>query len=165
MKEKKIVLSVVLGVSLVALITALVAGLADSLSLLIDGLGGYSQKNVGYVIAIGVLELCLSGLGIAFVALKIRAMVKPSNGTFIAETVLAAVIGGFFVITLIVLRVTQPTNSQNELFAQYYALFTAYLGAAITVTVSALLAYLSSLFLNRLAKKDEEAKPENQNEQ
>lgn len=166
MKEKKIVLSVIVGVSLVALIIALVAGLADSLSLLIDGKHisdiDYSKKDYGYVDAVGVLELCAIALGMAFVTIKICSEAKPSKSLFVAETVLAALLTVYLIVTAIVLRMTQPLTAGDLMYAKYYTLFTSYLTTAITVTVSALLAYFSSLFLSRAKKEREEIKQDEQ---
>ncbi|MDE6677171.1 MAG: hypothetical protein K2K12_05625 [Clostridia bacterium] len=162
MKEKKIVLSVILGVSLVALIIALVSGLADSISLMIDGgkIKSLYYEDEKYHCLVGGLEIGLISLGIAFVAVLIFVKGK---GKKISTIILAELLTCYFIITTAVLRKVMPIDEfrEHSIFAEEYALFVAYLSSAITITVSAILACVSSLLLGR-AKKAEEAK---QNEQ
>ena len=161
MKEKKTVLSVILGVSLVILIVSLVTGLADSLSLMIDSgkINGVSyHKNYNYLV--GGLEFGAVALGIAFVVTFICAKRKRD---FIG-LILAALLVAYLVITAIVLRVKVPTYN-NELITSDYTLFAAYLSAVVPLAVLTTLTYLSSLFLSREAKKSEPAEQKEASEE
>lgn len=157
MKEKKIVLSVILGVSLVALIVALVAGIADSLSLLIDAEnvnGVYYSEGYNYLV--GGLEFGLIALGISFVAVFCCAKNKRNK----IGIILASVLAGYFVITAIVLRVVLVVFSSWYIKATDYTLFMSYISSAITITVSAVLVCISFLLLVKAGKAEEVKQPE-----
>ena len=149
MKEKKTVLSVILGVSLVTLIIALVAGFTDSLSLLIDGEnvdGVYYSEGYNYLV--GGLEFGLIALGISFAAVFCRAKNKRNK----VGIILASVLAGYFLITAIVLR---ALLSPWSIRATDYTLFMSYISSAITITVSAALACISFLLLTKTKEAEE----------
>lgn len=154
MKEKKTVASVVLGVALVSLITALVAGFAESLTLFIDPeeLNVTYEEDYNYLI--GGLTLGGVLLGIAFVAVflankKIRFAVNLS---------LAIAVVAYCVAAIIATRVTVPISGYSGgLRAMEYALFTSYLTAAITLMASTALTFAAWAYLARLKKKEEPA--------
>ncbi len=155
MKEKKTVLAVVLGVSAVSLIAAIIAGLADSLSLLIDGkyIASYSD---GLTVKTGVLQLIALVLGIATLAVCIYAAVKHKNLSRVL-IILTAISVLYFIVSVIVFRATMPKSSYSgEITQKDYVLFLSFLTSIISVTVSNALVAISSLFLFRESTKDKE---------
>lgn len=157
MKEKKIVASVVLGITLVSLITALVVALFDSFVLFIDSGFLYSQyhsysetvlsqyKNYCYII--GAFMLLAVMLGVAFLGIFFTNKEKcvKRNG------IVAGVFVGYCFVTIIISRVL--LLEYHYVFEQ----FTSYLAAAITLGVSAALVFASWYYLTLIKKKEEQS--------
>ena len=160
MKEKKIVLSVILGVSLVALITALIAAFADSLSLLLDAkIINNTTYRDEYVDIIGGMEMGAVALGIAFVAVFLCNRKKRNLANFI----LALLVVLYFVASTVAAREVVPIANKVLISAGNYPLFAAYLNTMITVAVPAVLVFISSLLLGKAKKTEEAVQPAQEN--
>ena len=143
MPEKKTVTAVVLGVSLVSLIAALIAGLADSITLLTDFVKGYSGDGLVFPILITLSEFVISVLGIVFVAmflLRKNNRNKTLIGISIALVALAAVL-------LIVTKAIMPKNGFGKYYTDYYTVYTGVLASVVTVMVSTVLTVVSYMLL------------------
>lgn len=159
MKEKKTVASVVLGVALVSLITALVAGFAESLTLLIDSgeLDITYEEDYNYLI--GGLTLGGVLLGIAFVAV----FLANKKNRFAVNLGLAIAVVAYCLVAIIATRVTVPTVKHNIYNIYYilrtteYTLYSSYLTTAITLMASTALTFAAWAYLARLKKKEEPA--------
>lgn len=157
MKEKKTVASVVLGVALVSLITALVAGFAESLTLLIDSgeLNLTYEEDYNYLI--GGLTLGGVLLGIAFVAV----FLANKKFRFAVNLGLAIAVVAYCLVAIIATRFTVPFSGYYGGWnTTQYTLFTSYLTTEITLMVSAALTFAAWAYLARLKKKEEPAKAE-----
>ena len=129
MKEKKIIACVVLGVSLVSLITVLVAGFAQS----IDWFDYYENNKYGGVTLGAVL------LGIAFtVAFCVNKKYK-----FAVNLGLASAVVAYCVISLIAFGSGRRHVDDS------------YLAAALTLMVSTALTFGAWLYLTLIKKKEE----------
>ena len=145
MKEKKTVAAVVLGVALVSLITALVAGFAESLTLFIDYYSDFA-KIVGALLLIGVF------LGVAFVAV----FLANKTNRFKINLGLAIAVVAYCVVTLIIARVLPAADSSP---------FSAYLASAITLMVSTALVFAAWVYLTGIKQKEEPAEAEPKTEE
>lgn len=155
MKEKKTVASVVLGVALVSLITALVAGFAESLTLFIDPeeLNVTYEEDYNYLI--GGLTLGGALLGIAFVAV----FLANQKNRFAVNLGLAIAVVAYCLVAIFATRFTVPfAEYRGGLSTREYTLYSSYLTTAITLMVSTALIFAAWAYLARLKKKEEPAK-------
>lgn len=139
MNEKKLVASVVLGIALVSLITALVVALFDSFVLFIDFSNSY-----GYII--GAFMLVAVALGVAFLTVFFTKKEKRVKLNFI----MAIVFVSYCFVTIIVSRLLLlelPYSHER---------YTSYLAAAITLAVSTALVFSSWYYLTFIKKKEEQ---------
>lgn len=156
MKEKKLIASVILGVALVSLITALVAAFAESLTLFIDiGIVNGLKISDDYQYVVGGLTIAGVLFGITFVTVFFANKKKR----ILANAILGGVVIAYSILSLVVLRVLIPTNYYDEIYPQEYSLFTSYMTTAITIAVSCALTFAAWLYLT-LVKKKEPAKTE-----
>ena len=139
MKEKKMVACVVLGVSLVSLITFLIAAFAESL---VDLSGDYVKhvKIAGGVTLGGVL------LGIAFVT----AFFVNKKKCFAVNLGLAITVVAYCVITIIALSFDYRD----------YGIFSSYLTSALTLAVSTALTFVAWYYLTLIKQKEASEKTE-----
>lgn len=153
MKEKKMVLTVILGVSLVALITTLVSTFIEGLSLLTDLQNiydlGYNKKLMN---TLGGMEIGAVALGIAFVAVFLFNRKKRS----LVNLILTILVVLYFVATTIAAKAVLPRYKDYILSATHYSYFVTYLSAMIAITIPAVLVFVSSLILEK--NKSEEVK-------
>lgn len=151
MKEKKMIASVILGVALVSLISALVAALAESLTLFID-VNNVQGASVNSDYANAVAGVTVGGvvLGIVFVAV----FLANKNYRLAVNLSLSIAFVWYCVASMIVLRCIKP-----RMAAATYATFTSYVTTAITLMVSAALVLAAWLYLTLIKKKEEPAKP------
>lgn len=147
MKEKKMIASVILGVALVSLITALVAALAESLTLFIDE-SANENINVDYRNEMGGVTLGAVVLGIVFVSV----FFANKKYRFAVNLSLTLALVAYAVLSLIVLRCVRP-----KLNVWNYSLFVSYLSAAISLAVSTALTFAAWLYLTLVKKKEEPA--------
>lgn len=155
MKEKKLIASVILGVALVSLITAIVAGLAEGIPLLAD-MGNLHEYKEDYNFLTGGLTLGGVALGAAFV---IVFFVNKKH-RFSVNLALAVAVVLYCLVTIIVLRIVVPATRRDVPYLEEYVLFTAYLTTAVTFIVSTALAFAAWLYLTLVKKKEEAKKPE-----
>lgn len=166
MKEKKLIASVILGVALVSLITALVAAFAEVLTFFIDWenvQGLYTHDDYNYIA--GGLAVGGVFLGVAFVAV----FFANKKNRFKTNLGLAVALISYCVVSLIVLRILIPSGDgyfeSAALFANDYALFTSYMTTAITLMVSCALTIAAWLYLTLIKKKETPAKQELETEE
>lgn len=145
MKEKKTVACVVLGVSIVSLISLLVGAFAESL---VD----FNRDYGKYVNVVGGLTLVAFLLGTAF----ITAFFVNKKKRFEVNLGLLIAVVAYGVISLIALACSEDT---------YNAAFNTYLTTVITLMVSAALTFTSWLYLTLIKKKEVVAPAEEPTEQ
>ena len=131
MKEKKTVACVVLGVSLVSLITILVAGFAQSIELFVN----YENNKYGGVTLGAVL------LGIAFTV----AFCVNKKYRFAVNLGLAIAVVAYCVVSLIAFGCDR------------WGVDDSYLATALTLMVSTALTFAAWLYLTVIKKKEEPA--------
>lgn len=163
MCEKKTVLSVVLGVAIVALISSIVAAAIDGFTLLFDYkvlFRGVTGTYGTYYRTVSVLEIVSAVIAIAFaVALVVVSILaKNKRGKLIliiVTTAVAIVAIAYFVITVIVLRSIIPASKTygSVVKALNYTMFTAYLANVASLTVSLVLSAVALLLLACLKSK------------
>ena len=152
MKEKKTVLSVIIGITIVSLFTAIVAGVADGLSVLIDGDDIYQLgAHYHYEIGIGVLELVTVAFGVAFLSVFLFAKGKNRRNGMI---VLISVMSLYSVITLIIMKIIIPRFNDGVMYNTDYAMFSGYMSMLLTFVVSSVLACVSSILLDKLKEAE-----------
>ncbi len=162
MKEKKMISCVILGGALVALITALVAAFAESLTLFIDAVNvqGIDTRDDYQYVAGGIT---IGGvlLGIVFVAVFFANKKKR----ILVNAILGGLVVAYSVISLVVLRLLIPLDYYDMMSAGAYALFTSYLTTAITIAVSTALTFAAWLYLTLVKKKETPAKLESETDE
>ncbi|MDE6401287.1 MAG: hypothetical protein K2L54_01595 [Clostridiales bacterium] len=146
MKEKRIVLSVVLGISLVFLILALITALVDSLTTLTD-FTKVSNTDETYYIIYGVMQLVAVIVGIAFIVVY---MLKKNDVKY--TVIFSACLLLYMILALIVLKVTLPTSEYDGMYlTRYYTMYTSYLGFFVVAAVTALLITVATVLLKKQA--------------
>lgn len=141
MKEKKTVACVILGVSIVSLISLLVGAFAESI---VDLSSSYESDKV-----VGGLTLVAFLLGTAF----ITVFFANKKYRFAVNLGLLIAVVAYCVISLIALRI------------KYEFVRDVYLTMALTLMVSAALTFASWLYLTLIKKKEEAAPVDEPTEQ
>lgn len=158
MNEKKTILSVVFGVSLVSYIVALLSVAIEGITMLdFENItSNYGTKLIDYVSIAGILLIVALVMGIAYAL--VFAINKKNRK--LVNIVCACIITLYFIITAIALKaslhVSDSVRSGRGYNSTEYTMFTAYLTAVATQTVTMLIATVSWLLLDRLNKKTAE---------
>ena len=139
MKEKKMIACVVLGVSIVSLITVLVAAFAESVDLLADERLEYGGVTLGAFL-----------IGTAFTVV----FCVNKKHSFAVNLGLGIATVAYGVISLIAFAVASVINYG------YSSVHDSYLATALTLIVSTALTFGAWLYLNVLKKKEESAPAE-----
>ena len=165
MPEKKTVLAVILGVSFVSLVAALIAGLADGISILTDFTKLYGKGDFRYDIGVALLELAVIVLGIVLVAMFL--LCKKNRKKVLICTCIALFV--LSVVSIIILKAIMPTYDtsyvKGHYYTDYYALFTGFMATAITVMVSSVLMTISYMLLLRQQNVEPANSVQTENEQ
>lgn len=160
MCEKKTVLSVILGVAIVALISSIVVVTIDGFTLLFDYNVLFKDVKGTYHNTVSILELVAVAISVVFAiaitVVSIFAKNKRIKLVFLIINVSAAIVTVvYFVITVIVLRNIIPAKAYYGIavYSLNYSMFTAYLTNVASLTVSLVLSAVSILLLTRLKAK------------
>lgn len=155
-KDKRIVASVILGVALVSLITALVVAFANSLMMFIDvNHVQASNAHYDYNFIVGGVTLGTFAIGVVLVAVFFASKKKR----FAVNLALLIVFVADCIVSIIMLRIHVPFYSKkaNIVLSSDYSLFSTYLTVALTLIVSAVLTFLSWLYLTNAKKREAQA--------
>lgn len=150
MKEKKLIVSVVLGVSFVSLVTAIIAGIAESLMILIDMVGVSGVLNVEYANYSGAFTLTNVLVGAALVVIFLV------NRKYRFGVNLGLAIGtvAWYILSVILMRVLIP-YVRGKMVESTYPIFASFLTVAITLIVCTALMFVAWFYLMYLKKKEE----------
>lgn len=153
MAEKKTVLAVILGVSIVSLVSALVACLITGVTMLdYEKMYNVNAEIADYSYTAGVLLITALAIGIVFIAL----FVGIKKHRILVSIISASVVVLYFIITAIILKRTLHIYGYRVISgynSTEYTMFTTYLTSVATLAVSVLLVTVSWILLDRSSKK------------
>ena len=151
-QEKRTLLIVILGVSLVSLVAALVSGVVSGLMYVVNG-GFLRYTSTDYLeIGYGVIMFVGMGLGIAYLT---TYLIKKDYKNKIVFGLLIT-IAVYFVLSTTGLYLWFAIDQKWDLEMVDFSYFENYIAAMLTVLISSVLVTLASHFLHKSNQKEKQ---------
>ena len=158
-KEKRTFWIVVMAVAVVSLVSAWVSSLIVSMDYIIDYAGELGEwADYDFMFSAAVLLFVLFALVVAAVA----HLATKGRNCRKARIIWASVIGGFFLLSCIVLTVVAYVVIREY---NGYMSLTSYVTAALSMAVSYEIAFLAQCMLNRRPKQTEATEQQDQQQE
>lgn len=155
-KEKRTLLIVILGVSLVSLLAALISGLISGFMYFVNGeLLAYTRTDHVEII-FGLFLFTGMGLGTAYLILY---LIKKNYRNLVVFILLIAQVG-YFVLTTLILYLWIVIDQGGDLYRTDFSYVESYIASMLTVLIPSALIWVSSLFLHKSNQKEEQAATE-----
>ncbi len=144
MQTKKTVISVILGVAMVALAIATVTRLVSAMTTFTDT-DALGMEFDYYYVELAVFGLLCAFGGIAL--LLLFALIRKKRKFAIVLT--SSIVLAFAVISVVILRATIPSGSYGNIDRSNYAQYSAYLSTCITFIISAFFVCICGVLLDK----------------